>query len=181
MADADAEIYNENVRAFLNARKDKDIPGFVIQNNGEGTKSPSWDTWRHYFKKIGHERMLTIMHAHEKRAWIGKNGVTVPTEWPIDFDPTAPKLVVAYKPPNIEGLTAEQRAEVVRKAMTNAGFVPKEYRHGKPVSPDMLVGEARQRRQAEIAAELAKVDELAKQPLPALSEAAKALFSKGSQ
>jgi hypothetical protein len=175
---SDAEIYNKNASAWIRANENT---GFVIHSGEKppnNNKSESWDSWFAYFQKIGHERLLKVMRAHENRVWLGKDGVTVPTEWPIDFDPTAAKLVHRYHPPRIEGLTDAQKAEVVRRAMTNAGFVPKEYRHGKPVSPDMLVGEARQRRQAEIAAEETKLAEIKKMPVPGLSEAAKAIFNK---
>jgi hypothetical protein len=168
-----AEIYNQNAKAWIAMNGGREIHS----GQKEHPKSESWDAWFHYFDKtVGHENMVRIMRAHEHRVWLGKGGVTVPTEWPIDFDETAAKFVTRYQPPTIEGLTDAQRAEVVRRAMVNAGFVPKALRHGKPVSAEDLIGEPRLRRLREIAAEEAHLAALRELSLPALSDTAKAIM-----
>jgi hypothetical protein len=75
----------------------------------------------------------------------------------------------------------EHRAEVVRDAMLKNGFQPKEPGERRFVKPEELEGLARERRQAEVDAINAHLADLAKQPVPPLSDAAKAIFHRGNE
>lgn len=159
----DAQLYDENALSYVKQGAHAEIK----------PDSPSWDSWKAYFRQIGHKWMSVVMAGHEDRTWIGKHGVMVPTEWPSDFDETAPRLPpTRSEPDEIEGTA--KRADVVRRALANAGFVPKEYRRTRPVAPHELVGEMRERRQREVEAELANARRVASEPLPQLSDTAKA-------
>jgi hypothetical protein len=94
----------------------------------------------------------------------------------MDFDPRAPKLVIdgTATPRALE--TPEHRADVVRRALLKAGFTPKESRSGKLVSPEELPAERQAQRYAEIADAEKHLAELAKLPVPPLSETAKKIF-----
>jgi hypothetical protein len=165
----DAEIYNENALSWIKARGEG---AEIHSGEKEYPKSESWDAWFCYFQQIGHQTMLRIMTAHENRAWIGKNGVTVPSEWPQEFDVTATRKVSRPKLKLIENLTDAERAEVVRKAMANTGFHPKGVRRGRPVSPEELLKEPRRLQEALQAQEEQKLVDLKKMDVPKLSDAA---------
>ena len=164
----EAQIFNENTIAFAQRGLFAEVT----------PKSPSWDSWRAYFRLIEHRSMLRIMAAHEDRTWLGKHGMMVPTEWPDDFDARARRLPPPRQEPE-RFETAEHRSNVVSLALRNAGFTPREYRRTKPVAAHELKGEVRDRRLREIAALEEHAANLASQPLPPLSDAAKAALNKG--
>jgi hypothetical protein len=104
----DAQLYTENALSY--ARR-----GVFAEIKPE---SPSWASWRAYFREINHRTMLNVVQAHETRTWLGKTGMMVPTEWPRDFDDRAPTL-----PPTPSGRgfseSDARRAEVVRKLLNS--------------------------------------------------------------
>lgn len=103
-----AANYAERAQAFIRARGGV---GFVIRAPGcrEGRATPAqWHAWTEYLARIGVK--TTFMRQH---------GVaTVPSEWPEQFDMTAPSSDPLWAPtqePAKDSLTVEQRhANVAR-------------------------------------------------------------------
>jgi hypothetical protein len=79
-----------------------------------------------------------------------------------------------------ERIAAEKahRAAVADDAMRRAGFEPKRAERGRFVAPEELEGEAKKRREDEIAALMKHVAEVSREPLPKLSETALAAINK---
>jgi hypothetical protein len=82
MSMTDAEMFNQNAMSYIKANGGREIHG--------GKKGPdqseSWSAWLRYFRDIGHDRMVLIMESHMDGSWPGSQGVTVPAEWPRQFD-----------------------------------------------------------------------------------------------
>jgi hypothetical protein len=77
-----AAIFNTNAMSYIKANG-----GHEIHGGKKGVdQSESWGAWMKYFREIGHDRMLRIMEAHMNGSWQGAHGVTVPAEWPNQFE-----------------------------------------------------------------------------------------------
>jgi hypothetical protein len=78
----EAQIYSANVLAYAKQGRFAEIR----------REHPAWASWRSYFRQLDHTALLNVMQAMERRVWIGKHGLMVPTDWPDQFDPKAPRV-----------------------------------------------------------------------------------------
>lgn len=106
--------------------------GVVLTWPGEGDHKPQqWRAWMAYFAWLDR---LTAPPGHRATAWGALRHITVPAEWPLEFDDNAPPSPLPDQPPPPTGIVRRRELGNLLRRVVDVG--PEVSRRAAPDARD---------------------------------------------